>query len=358
MTTTWDAHRSELPTLLGAIGRTPLVRLQRVTPPGVDILAKVEWYGPTGSVKDRIYAHMLDQGRGARRAQARDDDHRVHHRQRRDRLLGGGGDQGVPVRHRDARRHELGAQDDDQGVRGGPGAHARRRHRHRPGDRPDARDRRRRPRPVLLPRGVREPRQPRGAARERAGDLGAERRSRRRRRGRPGDRRVDQRRGAGAEAAQPGCARVRGGAGGMPADQRTTMGHPRCPRDRRRHRAAEPRPRGDGRHRHRLHAGSVGDGAPPRSRGRAALRPLVGHQRRGGAQGERAAPRAAPDRHRGLRHRAAVPVGRALRRVRSGRGTRTRSHDRRRPPPPRSTGTATGSSSSPEAVRAGLRCRC
>jgi len=59
MTTTWDAHRSELPTLLGAIGRTPLVRLQRVTPPGVDILAKVEWYGPTGSAKDRIYAHML-----------------------------------------------------------------------------------------------------------------------------------------------------------------------------------------------------------------------------------------------------------------------------------------------------------
>ena len=41
------------------------------------------------------------------------------------------------------------------------------------------------------------------------------------------------------------------------------------------------------------------------------------------------APRAAADRHRGLRHRAAVPVGRALRRVRSGRGTRTRSHDRR-----------------------------
>jgi cysteine synthase A len=26
---------------------------------GVEILAKVEWYGPTGSVKDRIYAHML-----------------------------------------------------------------------------------------------------------------------------------------------------------------------------------------------------------------------------------------------------------------------------------------------------------
>ncbi len=55
----WDAQRTEVPTLLGAIGRTPLVRLQRVTPADVEILVKVEWYGPTGSVKDRIYAHML-----------------------------------------------------------------------------------------------------------------------------------------------------------------------------------------------------------------------------------------------------------------------------------------------------------
>ncbi len=59
MTTDWEAHRTQRSTLLDAIGRTPLVRLQRVTPPGVEILAKVEWYGPTGSVKDRIYAHML-----------------------------------------------------------------------------------------------------------------------------------------------------------------------------------------------------------------------------------------------------------------------------------------------------------
>lgn len=55
----WDAQRVAVPTLLDAIGRTPLVRLQRVVPPGVEVLAKVEWYGPTGSVKDRIYAAML-----------------------------------------------------------------------------------------------------------------------------------------------------------------------------------------------------------------------------------------------------------------------------------------------------------
>ena len=96
MTTSWDAHRFEVPTLLDAIGRTPLVRLQRV-PPGVDLLAKVEWYGPTGSVKDRIYAAMLTKAE-ERGDLAPDDDHRMHHRQRRHRLQGRGGDQGLPVR--------------------------------------------------------------------------------------------------------------------------------------------------------------------------------------------------------------------------------------------------------------------
>lgn len=63
----WDPNRRQVPTLLDSIGRTPLVQLQRVTPDGVQILVKVEWYGPTGSVKDRIYAHMIE------RAEARGD---------------------------------------------------------------------------------------------------------------------------------------------------------------------------------------------------------------------------------------------------------------------------------------------
>jgi cysteine synthase len=36
------------------------VRLSRVAP-DVELFAKVEWFGPTGSVKDRIYVHMLDE---------------------------------------------------------------------------------------------------------------------------------------------------------------------------------------------------------------------------------------------------------------------------------------------------------
>ncbi|MEA2522007.1 MAG: cysteine synthase [Actinomycetota bacterium] len=57
--TNWDAYREVVPTLLSTIGRTPLLRLQKVTPTGVELLVKVEWFGPTGSVKDRIYADML-----------------------------------------------------------------------------------------------------------------------------------------------------------------------------------------------------------------------------------------------------------------------------------------------------------
>src|SRR5215208_3914829 len=58
MTTRWDARKRPVSSLLEAVGGTPLVALQRVAT-DVELFAKIEWYGPTGSVKDRIYAHML-----------------------------------------------------------------------------------------------------------------------------------------------------------------------------------------------------------------------------------------------------------------------------------------------------------
>ena len=60
MSAAWDRYRRPLDTILDGTGHTPLVRLQRVSPEGVELLAKVEWYSPTGSVKDRIYREMLD----------------------------------------------------------------------------------------------------------------------------------------------------------------------------------------------------------------------------------------------------------------------------------------------------------
>jgi len=45
--------------VVGTIGRTPLVRLRRVAPPGTRIAAKIESMNPLGSVKDRIAAAMI-----------------------------------------------------------------------------------------------------------------------------------------------------------------------------------------------------------------------------------------------------------------------------------------------------------
>ena len=68
MTILWDSYRNALPSIAAAVGRTPLVQLNRVTA-GVKpaIYLKIEWYGPSGSLKDRIYLHMFE------RAEARGD---------------------------------------------------------------------------------------------------------------------------------------------------------------------------------------------------------------------------------------------------------------------------------------------
>ena len=57
----WDASRSALASIAEAVGRTPLVRLNRVTADvGPEVFLKLEWYGPTGSLKDRIYLYMFE----------------------------------------------------------------------------------------------------------------------------------------------------------------------------------------------------------------------------------------------------------------------------------------------------------
>ena len=61
MTIRWDAYREPLDSVLDAVGHTPLVHLSKVAPSGVELFVKIEWYGPTGSVKDRIYPSMLEE---------------------------------------------------------------------------------------------------------------------------------------------------------------------------------------------------------------------------------------------------------------------------------------------------------
>jgi cysteine synthase len=58
------------PSVLQAIGNTPLVRLTRVVPPGsADVLVKLELANPTGSYKDRMALAMIEgaEARGALR---------------------------------------------------------------------------------------------------------------------------------------------------------------------------------------------------------------------------------------------------------------------------------------------------
>jgi cysteine synthase A len=68
MTVLWDTYRTALPSIAAAVGRTPLVKLNRVTATVTPaIYLKIEWFGPTGSLKDRIYLWMFE------RAEARGD---------------------------------------------------------------------------------------------------------------------------------------------------------------------------------------------------------------------------------------------------------------------------------------------
>src|SRR5260370_11293938 len=63
----WDRYTAALPSIAAAVGRTPLVRLNRITrdvKPAIYV--KVEWYGATGSLKDRIYLHMFERAESRR----------------------------------------------------------------------------------------------------------------------------------------------------------------------------------------------------------------------------------------------------------------------------------------------------
>jgi cysteine synthase B len=48
-----------LESLVEAVGNTPLVRLRSLEPEGVEIHAKLEWFNPGGSVKDRAAAQIF-----------------------------------------------------------------------------------------------------------------------------------------------------------------------------------------------------------------------------------------------------------------------------------------------------------
>jgi cysteine synthase A len=61
-TVDWTKYSRALDSVLDGIGRTPMVRLRRVCSEiDAEVLMKLEWYGPSGSLKDRIYLHMFEE---------------------------------------------------------------------------------------------------------------------------------------------------------------------------------------------------------------------------------------------------------------------------------------------------------
>src|SRR5215204_4265917 len=57
----WDRHRRHAKSILDAIGATPLVRLNRVAARvKPEVLVKLEYFSPSGSLKDRIYLNMIE----------------------------------------------------------------------------------------------------------------------------------------------------------------------------------------------------------------------------------------------------------------------------------------------------------
>lgn len=58
----WNSASKATNNVLDMVGRTPLVRLNRVSDEtGADIYAKIEWFSMSGSLKDRIYKRMFEE---------------------------------------------------------------------------------------------------------------------------------------------------------------------------------------------------------------------------------------------------------------------------------------------------------
>lgn len=58
----WDRYKKPVENIFEMIGRTPLFRIKKIPEKeGLDVViyGKIEWYSPTGSLKDRIYYHMI-----------------------------------------------------------------------------------------------------------------------------------------------------------------------------------------------------------------------------------------------------------------------------------------------------------
>ncbi len=71
--------------ILGTIGNTPVVRINKLGPKNVKLYVKVEAFNPLGSVKDRLALGVIEAAEKSGRAEAGPDRDRGHQRQYRHR---------------------------------------------------------------------------------------------------------------------------------------------------------------------------------------------------------------------------------------------------------------------------------
>ncbi|HBC47101.1 MAG TPA: hypothetical protein DCZ43_08655, partial [candidate division Zixibacteria bacterium] len=63
MAVKWDSNKKIAKSIFDTIGRTPLIKLNKIPREmGVtcEILGKLEYFSPSGSLKDRIYLNMFN----------------------------------------------------------------------------------------------------------------------------------------------------------------------------------------------------------------------------------------------------------------------------------------------------------
>ena len=75
--------------ILETIGNTPLVKLNKLAPPGVNVYVKVESFNPMGSVKDRMARAVIEDAERSGALKPGTDRHRSHQRQHRHRSRDG-----------------------------------------------------------------------------------------------------------------------------------------------------------------------------------------------------------------------------------------------------------------------------
>ena len=93
--------------LMDLVGNTPLVKLSKVTGGAKPlILAKVEYFNPGGSVKDRIAVRMVEAAERDGTSEAGRDDRRADQRQHRSRPGHRGPGPGLFLRFRLPRQGE------------------------------------------------------------------------------------------------------------------------------------------------------------------------------------------------------------------------------------------------------------